>query len=273
MSQVMVSSSVNAGARLDRLPVSAFHKRVFRLVGLGMFFDGFDIYIAASVLGATLRAGFSTLAENAAFVSATFFGMMIGSLLTGFVGDRYGRRITYQANLALFGVAALLAAFAPNMTVLIILRFFMGVGLGAENVVGYATMTEFVPPATRGRWLGLVAVLVVTGLPATRWSPGWRCRCSAGVPCSSSVASAPCWCGGPAKACRKVRAGWKASAACARPKLWSARSRWQAPAVCRSPRRRIHRPRCRPDRWPPCSRHRFSAEWCWAASASLSLIR
>jgi putative MFS transporter len=181
MSQVMVSSSVNAGARLDRLPVSAFHKRVFRLVGLGMFFDGFDIYIAASVLGATLRAGFSTLAENAAFVSATFFGMMIGSLLTGFVGDRYGRRITYQANLALFGVAALLAAFAPNMTVLIILRFFMGVGLGAENVVGYATMTEFVPPATRGRWLGLVAVLVVTGLPASAlvaWLAvpmfGWR---------------------------------------------------------------------------------------------------
>ncbi len=43
----------------------------------------------------------------------------------------------------------------------------MGVGLGAENVVGYATMTEFVPPATRGRWLGLVAVFVVTGLPAS----------------------------------------------------------------------------------------------------------
>ena len=167
MSQATSGTSVNAGARLDRLPVSAFHKRVFRLVGLGMFFDGFDIYIAASVLGATLRAGFSTLAESAAFVSATFFGMMIGSLLTGFIGDRYGRRITYQANLALFGIAALLAAFAPNMAVLIVLRFFMGVGLGAENVVGYATMTEFVPPATRGRWLGLVAVLVVTGLPAS----------------------------------------------------------------------------------------------------------
>jgi putative MFS transporter len=160
-------AAVNAGARLDRLPVGAFHRRVFRLVGMGMFFDGFDIYIAASVLGATLRSGFSTLAENAAFVSVTFLGMMFGALLTGFIGDRYGRRFTYQANLALFGVAALLAAFAPNMTVLIALRFFMGVGLGAENVVGYSTMTEFVPPATRGRWLGLVAVLVVTGLPVS----------------------------------------------------------------------------------------------------------
>ncbi len=67
------------------------------------------------------------------------------------------------------------------MAVLIALRFVMGVRLGAENVVGYATMTEFVPPATRGRWLGLVAVFVVTGLPASAlvaWviTPyfGWR---------------------------------------------------------------------------------------------------
>jgi putative MFS transporter len=178
---MVAMTSVNAGARLDRLPMSAFHRRVLRLVGLGMFFDGFDIYIAASVLGATYREGFSTLGQNAAFVSATFVGMMIGSAGTGFLGDRYGRRFTYQANLAIFGLAAIAAAFAPNMAVLIGLRFIMGVGLGAENVVGYSTMTEFMPPATRGRWLGLVAVFVVTGLPVSAlvaWvvTPyfGWR---------------------------------------------------------------------------------------------------
>ena len=46
------------------------------LIGIGMFFDGFDIYIAATVLGATLHSGFSTLAQNAMFVSATFVGMI-----------------------------------------------------------------------------------------------------------------------------------------------------------------------------------------------------
>jgi len=107
--------------------------------------------------------------------------MMLGSALTGFLGDRYGRRFTYQANLAVFGVAALLAAVAPSMTVLILLRFVMGVGLGAENVVGYSTMTEFVPPGSRGRWLGYVAVFVVTGLPVSALAAwvvvpllGWR---------------------------------------------------------------------------------------------------
>jgi putative MFS transporter len=174
-------TTVNAGARLDRLPVSSFHRRMLRLIGLGMFFDGFDIYIAASVLGATLRSGFSTIAQNGLIVSATFVGMMLGSVLTGFLGDRYGRRFTYQVNLLVFGLASLAAAFAPSMTWLIALRFIMGLGLGAENVVGYSTMTEFVPPLHRGRWLGIVAVFVVTGLPVSAllaWGLvplfGWR---------------------------------------------------------------------------------------------------
>ena len=157
--------AVQAGARLDRLPIGPFHRRVMTLIGIGMFFDGFDIYIAATVLGATVKSGFATMGQGAQFVSATFFGMMLGSFLTGFLGDRYGRRFTYQANLAIFGGASLLAAFAPSMWVLILLRFVMGVGLGAENVVGYSTMTEFVPPQQRGKWLGLVAVFVVTGMP------------------------------------------------------------------------------------------------------------
>src|SRR3984957_18491185 len=106
---------VNAGARLDRLPISAFHRRIMWLIGIGMFFDGFDIYVASTVLGATLQSGFSTLGQNALFVSLTFLGMMLGSLATGFLGDRYGRRFTYQTNLVIFGIASLGAALAPNM--------------------------------------------------------------------------------------------------------------------------------------------------------------
>ena len=156
---------VNAGARLDRLPLSSFHRRIMWLIGAGMFFDGFDIYLAGIVLGATVKSGFSTLSQNAEFVSATFVGMMLGSLVTGFLGDRFGRRFTYQSNLAIFGFASLAAAFAPTMQVLILIQFVIGFGLGAENVVGYSTLTEFVPPQSRGKWLGFMTVFVVTGLP------------------------------------------------------------------------------------------------------------
>src|SRR5258705_3378815 len=41
--------SVNAGARLDRLPISSCHRRILTLISIGMFFDGYDVYVAASL--------------------------------------------------------------------------------------------------------------------------------------------------------------------------------------------------------------------------------
>jgi MFS transporter, putative metabolite:H+ symporter len=162
-----MSASVNAGARLDRLPIGAFHYRIFWLVGAGMFFDGYDLYVAGGVLAATLQTKFSTLPQNLQFISLTFVGMTLGALITGFLGDWFGRRFTYQFNLLIFGLASLAAAFAQDMTQLMVCRFVQGLGLGAEIVVGYSTLTEFVPPKSRGRWLAFMAFVVVAGFPAT----------------------------------------------------------------------------------------------------------
>jgi MFS transporter, putative metabolite:H+ symporter len=176
-----MTTSVNAAGRLDRLPISSFHHRIFWLVGAGMLLDGYDLYVFTNVLPAAAQSGFSTALQNADFISKTFLGMTLGAFVTGFVGDRYGRRFTYQINLLIFGLSSLAAAFAPDMTTLIWLRFLMGLGLGAEIVVGYATLTEFVPPKSRGRWLSFMAVLVVSGLPITALlgyliipAHGWR---------------------------------------------------------------------------------------------------
>ena len=110
-----MATTVNAGARLDRLPISSFHHRIFWLVGAGMFFDGYDLYVAASVLASTTQTKFSTLPQNLQFISLTFVGMTIGSFVTGFVGDKYGRRFAYQINLLVFGLASIAAAFAQDM--------------------------------------------------------------------------------------------------------------------------------------------------------------
>jgi putative MFS transporter len=119
------------------------------------------------VLASTTQTKFSTLPQNLQFISLTFVGMTIGSFITGFVGDKYGRRFTYQINLLIFGLASLAAAFAQDMNQLIACRFVQGLGLGAEIVVGYSTLTEFVPPQSRGRWLSFMAFLVVAGFPVT----------------------------------------------------------------------------------------------------------
>ncbi|RQS24833.1 MULTISPECIES: MFS transporter [unclassified Burkholderia] len=158
---------VNAGARLDRLPIGPFHRRVLWLVGMGMFFDSFDNTLSGSVLAAMLHSQWSTLELNSLFMSATFLGLMIGAALSGWLSDRFGRLFAYQFNLAIFGVMALASAFAPSMHWLIVMRFIMGIGMGAEYVMGYGLIIEFVPPQQRGRYLGLLGIITGAGVFTT----------------------------------------------------------------------------------------------------------
>jgi putative MFS transporter len=160
----MSSTTIGAGARLDRMPVTPFHWRILGLVGAGMFLDGFEIYLTGGVLGVLVKQGWSNLEFNAHFISATFVGMLLGAWFAGIFGDRYGRRYSYQLNLLIFGLASLAGAMAPSMPYLIAARFFMGLGLGAEIVVGYVTLAEFVPPKTRGRWLAGLSIVTNSSL-------------------------------------------------------------------------------------------------------------
>jgi putative MFS transporter len=154
---------VNAGARLDRLPMSRFHRRLLGLIALGMFFDTFDNAMMAGVLASLVAGGASTFAMNAQYISVSFFGLTIGAALAGLMGDRWGRRFAYQFNLLLFGGMCLVSAFAPSMPWLIAMRGIMGIGLGAEYVAGYSMITEFIPPANRGRSIALVNVISSSG--------------------------------------------------------------------------------------------------------------
>ena len=177
----MTPGGVNAGGRLDRLPIARFHYRVFSLIGAGLFVDGFEIFIASSILGALVQSGWSDLNHNAAFISATFAGMMVGAWFAGLAGDRFGRKFAYQVNLLIFAASALAAAASPSMNWLIAARFVMGIGLGAEVVVGYVLLSEFVPPQRRGRWGAALATCTNGALFAatiTSWVIiphfGWR---------------------------------------------------------------------------------------------------
>lgn len=173
--------SVNAGARLDRLPIGPFHRRMLWLVAMGMFFDSFDNTLSSSVLAEMLASHWSTLELNSLFMSATFGGLTVGAAAAGLLSDRFGRRFAYQFNLLIFGIMALASAFAPSMSWLIPIRAVMGFGMGAEYVMGYGLVTEFAPPAHRGRYVGLLALIAgmgvfVTSLVSIAIIPllGWR---------------------------------------------------------------------------------------------------
>lgn len=171
----------NLAARLDRLPISSFHRNLLIMVGGGMFFDGFDNYLANSVLSILIENNWSTLQLNAWFLSGTSLGMLLGSIMAGYLGDKHGRKSTYQINLLIFGIASIACAFASNMYWLIFFRFITGIGLGSEIVVGYGLLTEFIPPSHRGRWGALMSFIGQFGLffvTFTSWIiipiAGWR---------------------------------------------------------------------------------------------------
>lgn len=162
-----------AAQRLDRLPASRFHRRLTMLVGAGLFFDAFDLYMASGIMVALTASGWSTVAMNAQFVSAGALGALIGAVFAGWLGDRHGRKFAFQFNLVLFGAMSLAAALAPTMNWLIVFRLLMGIGLGAEIVVGYATIAEFVPPASRGRWGAVLFFLATAALLASHLVGFW----------------------------------------------------------------------------------------------------
>lgn len=162
-----MAQTVNAGARLDRLPISSFHRRLLWLIGAGAFVDAFDVYLAGGAMAKMVQEAFSTVDANAYFLSAGAAGMLVGAAFAGYLGDRFGRRYSYQVNLLIFGLASLGAAIAPSIEALTLLRFIMGIGLGAEVVVASGTLLEFIPPPHRGRWMSLLVIVINCGFLAS----------------------------------------------------------------------------------------------------------
>lgn len=170
-----------AANRLDRLPLSTFHWRLLCVIGFGLFLEFFDLYTGGAIVSVLLKQGWSTLSLNAWFGTLTFAGLTLGAMLAGIAGDRFGRRAAYQVNLIVFGSASFAAAVAPNMYWLSAIRFLMGLGIGAEAVISYGMLGEFVPPHFRGRMLAFLSVFgnsaVFVGSLVNLWvipHLGWR---------------------------------------------------------------------------------------------------
>lgn len=159
--------------RVDRTKETSMLHRIVALVAAGMLLDGIDVYMASTVASSSLASHWSTVQENSYFLSAGFAGLLIGSLLAGFVGDLKGRRVAYQLNLLLFGGFTLIGAFSPNMTFLTVCRLGAGIGLGAEIVTGYAMVNEFAPAKTRGRLCAIISLLANSAAPVTMLLCAW----------------------------------------------------------------------------------------------------
>ncbi|TDD35033.1 MFS transporter [Saccharopolyspora elongata] len=170
-------------ARLERLPVSRPHFRLMLMGGLGIAFDGMDGSLVSYVLPAVTPLWGLAPWQTGLLGSSLLIGIMIGALSAGLAGDAIGRRRIMMYALAVYCVATVAAAFAPDWGFFFVARLIAGIGVGAEAAIIPAFMSEFVPGRIRGLFVGSIAGFfslgyIAAALLGTFFVPafpdGWR---------------------------------------------------------------------------------------------------
>ncbi|ROP78489.1 putative MFS transporter [Frigoribacterium sp. PhB107] len=169
--------------RLDELPFTRKHGRLLVGSGLGWALDALDVGLLSFVI-AQLAVVWSSDKGALAFVaSAGFAGMAIGAAVGGSLSDRLGRKTVFALTLLVYGLATGLSALSWSVGALLVLRFVVGLGLGAELPVASTLVSEFSPRRIRGRvvvlleafWaLGSIAAALVGWLVIPLSDDGWR---------------------------------------------------------------------------------------------------
>ena len=118
--------------------------------------DAFDYFLVVLVYADIAKTFHHTKTEVAFLTTATLLMRPVGALLFGLWADRVGRRLPLMVDVAFYSVVGFLCAFAPNFTVLVILRLLYGIGMGGEWGLGAALAMEKVPVERRGFFSGLL---------------------------------------------------------------------------------------------------------------------
>jgi putative MFS transporter len=182
----MADSDGTIATRMDRLPITRTHRWATAAVGLGLFFEFYEVFLAG-VLSSVLAKEFHlSKAALPPLLASTFVGMFLGALLLGRFADRFGRRGAFLLNLGCYSLFSLLGAFSPNVPILLVTRFFAGIGLGAEPPLADTYLTDLLPARRRGRFIALAYTLAFFGVPVVGFAarglteaevfgiPGWR---------------------------------------------------------------------------------------------------
>ncbi|PLV53577.1 sugar transporter [Mycobacterium tuberculosis variant microti OV254] len=136
--------------------ISADQRNSFIAAMLGWTMDAFDYFIVVFVYADIAKTFHHSKAEVAFITTATLMMRPVGALLFGLWADRVGRRTPLMVDVIFYSVVGFLCAFAPNFTVLVILRLLYGLGMGGEWGLGAALAMEKVPVERRGFFSGLL---------------------------------------------------------------------------------------------------------------------
>jgi putative MFS transporter len=157
--------SLAIAARFDRLPPSRTVWTMVMLISLGGVFEFYDLFFTGYVAPGMVQSGlfkpeslgfFAALAPISVagfgtFVFATFAGLWLGTLVFGFVADRFGRRFVFTWSLVWYVVCTAIMAFQHSGQAINVWRLIAGIGIGVELVTIDSYISELIPSGERGR--------------------------------------------------------------------------------------------------------------------------
>src|SRR5271165_3674605 len=134
------------------------------VAALGGLLFGFDTAVIAGTTHSLTVVFSLTAATLGITVSSALWGTVIGSLLGGYVGEKFGRRDSLRVMAVLYLISAIGCALAGNWYLLLAARIVGGLGIGGSSVLGPMYIAEISPARLRGRMVGFFQFNVVVGI-------------------------------------------------------------------------------------------------------------
>jgi MFS family permease len=147
----IISARKSFEQHLDDTPFTKTQRKVWILSAMGVLLDGFDFFIIGVALPLIAHDFHTSAATKGLIAVAAVAGAFFGALVFGQVADRVGRKGMFMVDIILFVVFSAASAAAWNPASLIVFRFFLGVGIGADYPIGVSYIAECVPTRLRGR--------------------------------------------------------------------------------------------------------------------------
>lgn len=138
---------------LDNASLTHAHWRIWLLCAMGIFLDGFDLFVIAVALPLISQEWSIDQWTLGMIGAAAPLGAMVGAATLGPLTDKLGRKTMYLIDLAIFIVFSVLCGFSWNPIALAVFRFLLGIGVGADYPISSAYIAEFMPARIRGKML------------------------------------------------------------------------------------------------------------------------
>jgi AAHS family 4-hydroxybenzoate transporter-like MFS transporter len=174
-------STVDVAEVIDQQRISVFQGRIVFLAWLTLFLDGIDNQAIAYVAPALSAAWHLERGALGPIFAAGVVGVALGALIIGPLADRYGRKLVLVSTVIYFSAMSLAITQATNLTELLVLRFLIGLGLGAVVPLAVVLVNEFAPKRRRGAMVtimtcGYAVGAASGGLLAAQLVPafGWQ---------------------------------------------------------------------------------------------------